>query len=82
VTASSLLVVDSEGNVLRGKGAPESTAFYIHSVSLTILQEPLFIWAFGLVPTSALRTLVSRVGGPLHVRFQQVLNASEGLGFR
>jgi len=31
VTASSLLVVDSEGNVLRGKGAPESTAFYIHS---------------------------------------------------
>ncbi len=32
VTASSLLVVDAEGRVIRGDGAPEATAFYIHSV--------------------------------------------------
>lgn len=31
VTASSLLVVDSEGKVLSGNGEPETTAFYIHS---------------------------------------------------
>lgn len=32
VTASSLLVVDEEGKVLKGKGAAEATAFYIHRV--------------------------------------------------
>lgn len=32
MTASNLLVVDSEGHVVRGQGEPEATAFYIHSV--------------------------------------------------
>jgi len=30
VTASSLVLMDAEGNVLEGEGAPEPTAFYIH----------------------------------------------------
>lgn len=33
VTASSLLVVDEHGTVVKGKGAAEATAFYIHVVS-------------------------------------------------
>ena len=33
VTASSLLVVDAEGKVVRGTGEPEATAFYIHAVN-------------------------------------------------
>mmetsp|Transcript_13710 Transcript_13710/g.20450 ORF Transcript_13710/g.20450 Transcript_13710/m.20450 type:complete len:283 (+) Transcript_13710:96-944(+) len=31
VTASNLLLLDGEGNVLEGDGAPDPTAFYIHS---------------------------------------------------
>ena len=31
VTASNLLLVDKDGNVLEGDGAPEHTAFFIHS---------------------------------------------------
>ncbi|EIE24287.1 arad-like aldolase/epimerase, partial [Coccomyxa subellipsoidea C-169] len=31
VTASSLLLVDTEGNVIKGEGQPEVTAFWIHS---------------------------------------------------
>ncbi|BDA46009.1 Putative aldolase class 2 protein PA3430 [Coccomyxa sp. Obi] len=31
VTASNLLLVDMDGNVLKGKGQPEATAFWIHS---------------------------------------------------
>lgn len=31
VTASSLLVCDFDGNVIRGEGTPEATAFYIHA---------------------------------------------------
>ena len=30
VTASNLLLVDMEGNVIRGNGHPEATAFWIH----------------------------------------------------
>ena len=40
VTASSLLVVDSEGKVIRGKGQPEATAFYVHAVS----HSHIIIW--------------------------------------
>ncbi|DBB15447.1 TPA: hypothetical protein ACH3X3_003674 [Trebouxia sp. C0006] len=31
VTASNLLLMDSKGNVVRGEGHPEATAFWIHS---------------------------------------------------
>jgi hypothetical protein len=31
VTASNLLLVDKDGHVLEGDGAPEHTAFFIHS---------------------------------------------------
>ena len=30
VTASNLLLVDMEGNVIKGNGHPEATAFWIH----------------------------------------------------
>ena len=30
VTASNLLLVDMEGNVIEGSGHPEATAFWIH----------------------------------------------------
>ena len=30
MTASNLLLVDMEGNVIRGNGNPEATAFWIH----------------------------------------------------
>ncbi len=30
VTASNLLLVDMDGNVLKGEGQPEATAFWIH----------------------------------------------------
>ncbi|WP_408261827.1 class II aldolase/adducin family protein, partial [Paraburkholderia xenovorans] len=31
ITASSLLICDFDGNVVAGKGIPESTAFHIHA---------------------------------------------------
>lgn len=37
VTASNLLVVDSNGKVISGVGQPEATAFYIHSVLIHAL---------------------------------------------
>ena len=33
VTASNLLLVDMEGNVIMGNGHPEATAFWIHRCS-------------------------------------------------
>lgn len=44
VTASNLLLVDMEGNVIKGNGHPEATAFWIHRFATDLLASS------GIVP--------------------------------
>ena len=46
VTASNLLLVDMEGNVIRGNGHPEATAFWIHRC-LKVPMAPRSVASWG-----------------------------------